>query len=687
MATNTTIPEGYIQDFISGKPLKDTPQEYIRQDMAKVLFHEYGFQVEDMERDYPIPIETDEGKTRQVKVDIAIFPPTVTEHKDHQTIIRLIQIEAPGTSPNHAKQGTNLLQQMMIACRDCEFGLWTNGATERHAYRRVEKRFDWTFEEIIDIPGAGQTLDDVDNFTKDDLKVAVGESLLQTFKRCHNYIAANQGIKKDQAFWELLKLIFCKIFDERTTGLEFRAKSIERNSGDGQQRVLGRITDLFEKVKNTYHHIFRENDEILLNQRVVAYIVSQIQSYDFLNSPVDVKGTAYEEIVGANLKGDRGQFFTPRNVIRMAVKMLHPTEAHRILDPACGTGGFLVEALNHVIEQIRGDEQRQWQNPPHARPEELARQKERIGGYAASHIYGVDFDPDLVKATQMNMVMNNDGQGHLFSVNSLDNPHHWSEDVRKELRLESMDIVLTNPPFGTKLEIDDPRVLEMYELARKWEKREDGTWWPTGSYQKKIAPEVLFIERCWQFLKPGTGRLGIVLPDGILSNPDLEYVRAWILRNCRVLASVDLPVETFLPHTGTQTSMLFLERKPKMAGLYTRISGAEETYPVFMAIAEKVGKDRRANPIFKRDPYGNELWFDDVETEEVWVEEPLAEPPAETADGSKLLVRERQGQYFVRRRVTRQVPRKVKRLDDDLPDVAEAFRKFVEENKLENECN
>jgi type I restriction enzyme M protein len=684
MAKEIKIPEGYIQDFISGKPLKDTAKEYIRQDMAKVLFHEYRFEPQEMERDYPIPIETEEGKKRRYKIDIAVFPPELPDHSDHQNIIRLIQIEAPRTPSNNKKRGVSLLQEMMIACRDCEFGLWTNGETERRAFRKIEKRFDWAFEEIIDIPGSGQTLEDVDNFTKDDLKVAVGESLLQTFKRCHNYIAANQGVKKDQAFWELLKLIFCKIYDERTKGLEFRVRSVERNSRDGQQRVMGRISGLFEKVKQTYNHIFRESDEIFLNHRVVAYIASQIQGYDFLNSPVDVKGTAYEEIVGANLKGDRGQFFTPRNVVKMAVTILHPNETHHILDPACGTGGFLIESLTHVIEQISCDEQSQWADPKHASPEEKAARKERIGSYAASHIYGVDFDPDLVKATQMNMVMNNDGQGHLFSVNSLDNPHNWPKDVRKTLRLESMDIVLTNPPFGSKLEIDDPSMLEMYELARKWEKREDGTWWPTGNYQKKIPPEVLFIERCWQFLKPGTGRMGIVLPDGILSNPDLEYVRTWILRNCRVLASIDLPVETFLPHTGTQTSMLFLQRKPKLAGLHARIAGDEEVYPVFMAIAEKVGKDRRANPVYQRDPHGNELWFDQVEEEDVWVEEPLAEPPVDNHSGTGLIVREHQGQYFVRRRETRQVTHQVRRLDDDLPLIAEAFRKFSEEQHLEN---
>lgn len=683
MTENIIVPEGYIQDFITGDFLKDTQKEYVRQDIAKVLFHEYGFRVEDMERDYMIVIEEDEKRQRK-QADIVIFPPGIADHSNQEQILYIIIVEAPDTPHNNRSRGIDLLHGMMAACKDCLYGVWTNGTTERRAFHRVEKRFEWTFEEIIDIPGFGKTLDDVDNLTKDDLRVAVGESLLHTFKRCHNYIAANQGVKKDQAFWELLKLIFCKIFDERTAGIEFFVRGVERNSMDGQQRVMSRINRLFGEVKRTYNKIFRESDEIYLQPRVVAYLVSQIQGYDLLRSPIDVKGTAYEEIVGDNLKGDRGQFFTPRNVIRMAVHMLHPTEKHSVLDPACGTGGFLVEALNHVIAQIRNDEQTKRGNPVLSSEDENAALVERIQRYALTHIYGVDFDPDLVKATQMNMVMNNDGQGHLFAVNSLDNPHNWPPEIQTELRFESFDIVLTNPPFGSKLEIDDPAILRMYELARKWEKREDGSWWPTGTYQRKVSPEILFIERCWQFLKPGSGRMGIVLPNGILSNPDLEYVRAWILRNSRVLASIDLPVETFLPHTGTQTSMLFLERRHKSATLHGKISGYQEDYAVFMAIAEKVGKDRRANPIYKRDPHGVELWFDTVEAEEVWIEEKIDNAIVDTELGNERMFRERDGEYYIRRREIRQVTRKVKHLDDDLPLIAFAYRSFAKENKLED---
>lgn len=167
--------------------------------------------------------------------------------------------------------------------------------------------------------------------------------------------------------------------------------------------------------------------------------------------------------------------------------------------------------------------------------------------------------------------------------------------------------MLTNPPFGAKIPIDDPDVLEMYELAHQWTKTEDGTWvMQQGALRGKMPPEILFIERCMQWLKPG-GRMGIVVPDGILGNPGNEYIRAWILRNARVLASIDLPVEAFLPQVGVQASLLFLEKKSQQ-----EISGGgDPDYPIFMAVAEFVGHDRRGNPAYRRDADGYELYKTD----------------------------------------------------------------------------
>jgi type I restriction enzyme M protein len=169
-----------------------------------------------------------------------------------------------------------------------------------------------------------------------------------------------------------------------------------------------------------------------------------------------------------------------------------------------------------------------------------------------------------------------------------------------------MDIVMTNPPFGTKIKIEGQDILEQYDLAHVWRKQ-NGKWVMEGTLRNAMPPEILFIERCVQFLKPGKGKVGIILPDGVLGNPDSEYIRYWIMANCQVLASVDLPVETFLPRTGTQTSVLFLRRKSEQEKLAESLSGASVEYPIFMAIAKAVGKDRRGNTTFVRDELGRQL--------------------------------------------------------------------------------
>jgi type I restriction enzyme M protein len=275
------------------------------------------------------------------------------------------------------------------------------------------------------------------------------------------------------------------------------------------------------------------------------------------------------------------------------------------MDPACGTGGFIVVAFNYVSEKLRRAECRTWKNPrtPLVTEEKRLFQKVHETG---KNIFGLDFNANLVKTAQMNMVMNNDGRGGLFCVNSLLKPSAWPKAVQQVIELGSMDVVMTNPPFGTKIKIEGQDILDQYDLAHVW-RNEKGRWVMDGGLRNAMPPEILFIERCVQLLKPGKGRLGIVLPDGVLGNPDNEYIRYWIMANCQVLASVDLPVETFLPRTGTQTSVLIVRRKSEQEKLAESLSGQAADYEIFMAIAKSVGKDRRGKIVYVRDPEGREV--------------------------------------------------------------------------------
>ena len=228
-----------------------------------------------------------------------------------------------------------------FTCPNCEWGMWTNGKY-KEVLRKVKIEGKYEFQEFNDIPPADGSLEDVNRPKRNKLKKAYEDNLLMVFKTCHNHIYATEGLQKQPAFFELLKLIFCKTLDEQNVGksLEFYATSGERSNPDRQLTVKKRITNIFDIVKKHYPQIFEASEELTLQPRSLAYIVSELQSYSLLETHVDVKGKAYEELVGANLRGDRGEFFTPRNIMHMVVQMVNPKPDEKVCDTSCGTGGF-----------------------------------------------------------------------------------------------------------------------------------------------------------------------------------------------------------------------------------------------------------------------------------------------------------------------------------------------------------
>ena len=263
----------------------------------------------------------------------------------------------------------------------------------------------------------------------------------------------------------------------------------------------------------------------------------------------------------------------------------------------------------------------------------------RVHDVASTHLFGVDFNPVLVRAAQMNLVMHGDGSTNVYHANSLMPPGEWSDDeknnVRRHVRMGGFDAIVTNPPFGDKIQIDDPHILAQYELAQG---------------RSSVPPDQLFIERCLQLLRPG-GRLAIVLPDSILTNPGLISVRKWILANARIVASIDLPAETFQPHTGTQTSVLLLQKKTPEELTIEQAAGRPNVYEVFMSLPRAVGHDRRGNPLYLRTPEGN------------LIERPEPHSVFRYTPGGDTIV-----ETTTRRRMVRH---------DELPDVVRQFRHWV----------
>lgn len=593
------VQQGKVLDFIDGQTQREeTPEEYVRQEIAKSLVREYGYPKKDIAVEFTLRLGS-----RKPRADLVVF--SAGESADQVNAYIIVECKEQKVKSSDRKEGVGQLQSYMSACPNAIYGMWTNGL-ERFCYRKVETKGKIIFEELPDLPGYGQTGDEAERPEFDQLKPASSDALLFAFRRCHNYIAGNQGLQKPQAFWELLKLIFCKIHDERDSeSVEFYAAGNERAGLNGPLKVKKRLDALFDAVKGEYPAIFQPNDTIELKPQVLAYLVSQLQMYSLLESDVDVKGHAYEEIVGSNLRGDRGEFFTPRNVCNMAVAMLDPSEGQVILDPACGTGGFLIAAMNHVIEKIRASELEKWKGDANrAEPKVVT----RIAKFAGSCIVGLDFNPELVKATKMNMVMNNDGAGGLYQANSLASSATWEESLRDRSLFGKVDFIFTNPPFGSKIPVDDPAILEKFDLGHSWSYDDKSDAWTMGEgIQKSQPPEILFIERCVKFLKQGTGRVAMVLPDGILGSPGLGYVRQWILKNTQVLASIDLHPDTFQPNVSVQTSVLVLQRKTDELIALEDAAGRMNDYNIFMAVANHVGHDKRGNTTYVRDKKGNEV--------------------------------------------------------------------------------
>lgn len=621
------IPEGKVRDYVNGTIRNDTPEEYVRQTVEKRLVNEHKYNKERIAVEYHVQI----GSGRK-RADIVIFPEgtTAEEKKDQQNISIIIECKKEAVKPTDKDNGLEQLKSYMSACNNCEWGMWTNGLHKTVYHKTVDEKGHFDFCEYNDIPSADGTTDENERPNRNTLKKAFDDNLLFTFRTCHNIIYINEGLQKQPAFFEFLKVIFCKIHDERNLlePIEFYTTSKERNYKDGQATVYKRISKIFEKVKKKNPQIFDENDTIKLTPRTLTFLVAELQKYALLNTNIDIKGKAYEEIVGANLRGDRGEFFTPRNVMKMAVDMINPKDDEKVLDSSCGTGGFVVTAMNKVIERLQDRFKEQYGDKASWSNEILSAYNNTISETAKENFFGFDINPDLVKATKMNMVMNNDGSGNIMQMNTLLPPQEWDASTRAHLEdalgvkrntiknhttIGFFDVIVTNPPFGSKIPIRDTQVLEQFDLGHIWQKDDKGNWSMTSRLQSSVPPEQLFIERIMQLLKEG-GRAAIVLPDSILGSPGLEYIRHWLIKKTRIVASVDLHADAFQPHNGTQCSILILQKKSQKEIDEEEKSGQIIDYDIFMTMIDHIGHDKRGNIIFKRDEKGNIIMTEKEET-------------------------------------------------------------------------
>jgi type I restriction enzyme M protein len=484
-------------------------------------------------------------------------------------------------------------------------GVWFNGDEHVYLQKYVTEKGINAYREIPLIPLNGQRIEDIGKFYRRDLKASL--NLRSVFKDIRNHIAGHTtGVTRDEAIaGEIINLLFCKIYDEINTApdeiVKFRY-GINEPSTD----VAVRIKGLFVDVKKDYRDVFQETDAITLDDKTIAYVVGELQRYCITEAERDVIGEAFEVFIGPALKGSQGQFFTPRNIVRTAIEIVNPSPTDRVLDPACGSGGFLIVALEHVWRKLSAEAEKRGLGRSWLRTREDA--------VATNNFRGIEKDSFLAKITKAYMAIVGDGRGGIVCENSLLRSSEWPANVQQAIQ-EDFDVIFTNPPFGAKIMITDYDILKHYDLGHKWKRRKGGGWDKTSQALKKQPPQILFIERCLQLLKPG-GTLAIILPDGILGGAKIGYVPHFINEKFETVALVDCPLESFSPNTTTKVHLLVLRKRViTRVQVGRRIFQEKKASPtvkdVFMSVPQIVGHDKKGHTIYL-DPK-NQIVRDDLE--------------------------------------------------------------------------
>lgn len=566
--------QGKIIDYIDNSIRRpNTPEERIRQKMTQILHGEFGYPIAN------IGLERGINIGREIKrADIVVYNNATACASNNQGEIYLIaEIKAPTV-----KESDGQLASYMSAS-SAQGGFWTNG-NKIDFYRKevgTGKIISW-----IGIPKCEQTWDSIGKYKKSDLIVPVDLKL--AFRRCHNAIYRS-GIDSEDIALDMVRIILSKIEDEASAKEEcdFHITPEEFANETARNVACMRVRHLFYNVRDRYKDVFMPTEEITASNVQLAIVIAQLQQYSFMDSPHDVIGTAYEIYVASHLKGERGQYFTNRLVVNMMVKMAAPTEKDIILDPACGSGGFILTAMNYIFDNIDNSTR-------------SVNSKEVLKRNVVHQLFGIDISPKLVKIAKANMLLGKDGHGGIEHANSLDSVSTLSAHFNELCGIEKPNIILTNPPFGSghDLRIKEANILSQYKNGYQWETSANGNIVYSDKLNERqgIAPELLFLEKCLKWVKED-GIIGIVMAKGQLDNREAFAIRKTICTQAQILAVVNLHEDTFEPFCGSKASVIFLRKQAHIPS----------DYRIFMAISNKVGQTSRGESIFKKDAEGNPI--------------------------------------------------------------------------------
>lgn len=586
-----TAPNYYVACLVRDKQIKLTPEEIIRQLYLDKLMNEYGYAKSRIQVEYSVHFG------REVKrADIIIM-----DKLQITTPYIIIEVKKP-----KLKEGKEQLKSYCNAT-GATMAVWCNGSQISY-YHRKDPNY---FEPIPNIPTQDKSLKDILNkpfkfsdLTQADTLRTQKTSLKNIILDMEDEVLANAGV---DVFEEVFKLIFIKLYDE-LAGARDESKDLEfRNAGESDSELKMKIEKLFNKAKDKWEGVFSKDDKIKLSPSHLSVCIGSLENVKLFNSNLEVIDEAFEYLVNKSAKGEKGQYFTPRYVIDMCVKMLNPKPNETMIDPASGSCGFPIHTCFYVWQQLykaKGLNQSHLFTAEKKIPECIDYVKEKI--------FGIDFDDKSVRVSKMLNLIAGDGHTNVLYLNSIDYEHwdEWTkndewEDIYfegwkrlKKLRAEkdanrdfNFDILMANPPFAG--DIKESRILARYELGKN----------SNGKAQSKVGRDILFIERNLNMLKDG-GRMAIVLPQGRFNNSSDKYIREFIAERARILAVVGLHGNVFKPHTGTKTSVLFLQKYGGVDENGKELCPKCDDYNIFFATMSEPSKDNSGEKIYLKDSKG-----------------------------------------------------------------------------------
>lgn len=592
MAYEIKIEGDKIYSFIRKKWLVLTPEEKVRQTFVCHLINHYGYQLDQMDEELKVSnSHRGQGKAR---ADIVIWKSKEDKQANRNAFI-VVECKAE-----------NVTIHKEDYYQGCNYDRWagaqffiTSNEKETSFFRVNNEIIPTDLDEIVDIPYAkdvndakkiAETLNQLKKFERDEFA-----KLLQ---KCHNIIRNNDKLSPEAAFDEISKILFIKIRYERQNnlGIKFSKKEFEKDEQFYETNIKPGITNdadkvsymqyLFRLTKKEFEKdkLFDANETIKIREYSFKQIVEELEKYNLSNTSDDVKGIAFEKFLGTTFRGELGQFFTPRTLVDYMVGLLNPEEGEVICDPCCGSGGFLIKAFEYIREKIENDIKQQkekvkqqfnddntiYNNLSNKLNDELLVSNPNSRMYNVSHncIYGTDANPRMARVSKMNMIMHGDGHGGVHHHDGLLNVNGIFE--------ERFDIILTNPPFGAQVK-DDVKITsedlqdqeDVKQYVAKYGKQytdfilTDKDLGEAINKRFKIGSkltEVLFIERCLNLLKKG-GRMGIVLPDGVLNGSNLQKCRDFVEGKAKILMITSLPQEVFIAAGATvKPSIMFFKK-------------------------------------------------------------------------------------------------------------------------------